>query len=128
MGFHHLGVATEDLEATAALYREAFGLEQVHAETLEAVRVAFLDLGDGYVELLEPVEPDGPVATFLREQGAGIHHVALETTDVRAAIDRARAAGVTPIDEEPRDGAWGHQVAFVHPSDTGGVLLEFVQH
>lgn len=126
MKIHHIGVATDDIERLAELYREFLGLEVVHREDLEQLRVWFLDVGNGYFELLEPVEPSGPIASYLESHGTGLHHVALETDDIAGAIETARELGVTPIDEEPRPGAWGTEVAFVHPNDTGGVLFEFV--
>jgi methylmalonyl-CoA/ethylmalonyl-CoA epimerase len=89
--------------------------------------VRFLELDEGYFELLEPAE-DGAIARFLDRQGPGIHHVALRTDDLDAALDRARHVGVDLVDEEPRPGAWGHEVAFLHPKSTGGVLVEYVQH
>jgi methylmalonyl-CoA/ethylmalonyl-CoA epimerase len=99
-----------------------------HEETFDGMRVVFLDLGNGYFELLEPVGDDGAIARYLDRNGPGIHHLALATEDVEAALATARDHGVDLVDEEPRPGAWGHEVAFCHPRSTGGVLLEFVQH
>lgn len=127
MEFHHAGVATDDLDALAGRYGEILGLEVVHEETLPQLRVAFLDLGGGYLELLEPLEDGGPIADYLAGGPSAIHHLAVAVADIDAALERAVAAGVRPIDEVPRPGAWGHDVAFLHPSDTGGVLLELVQ-
>lgn len=125
MDFHHVGIATDDVEALAARYGELFGLSVAHEETLEQLRVVFLPLGDGYFELLEPLESSGPIADHL-DAATALHHLAVTVPDVQAAVDRAADAGVRPIDEAPRPGAWGHEVAFLHPADTGGVLLEFV--
>jgi methylmalonyl-CoA/ethylmalonyl-CoA epimerase len=129
MQFDHAGVATDDADALAALYEAGFNTPVAHEETFDGLRVLFLDLGDGYFELLEPLpDADGAIARHLDERGPGLHHIALATDDIRRALADARDAGVTLIDESPRPGAWGHEVAFCHPDSTGGVLVEFVQH
>ncbi|MFB6106050.1 MAG: methylmalonyl-CoA epimerase [Halobacteriaceae archaeon] len=126
MEFHHVGVATPDAAAVAERYESLFDLPVVHEEAVGDLSVVFLDAGAGYVELLEPSD-GGTVQRFLDREGPGLHHVAFETADAAAALDDARAAGVTPIDDEPRPGAWGHEVAFLHPGDLGGVLVELVE-
>ena len=129
MQFDHAGVATDDADSLAALYETVFDAPVAHEETFDGLRVVFLDLGTGYFELLEPLpEADGAIPRYLDRHGPGLHHVALATEDIEAALDGARAAGVDLIDESPRPGAWGHEVAFCHPSTTGGVLVEFVEH
>ena len=127
MEFDHLGVATDDAAALAGLYADLLGTPVAHEETFDGMDVVFLGLGEGYFELLEPHD-EGAIARYLDRHGPGMHHVALSTTDIDAALDRAREMGVDPIDEEPRPGAWGHSVAFLHPKSTGGVLVEFVEH
>lgn len=124
MDFHHVGITTDDVGALAQRYERLLGLEVVHEEELHQLKVAFLPLGGGYLELIEPLEADGPIARYLEQADTAIHHVAVAVPDVEAALQRADEVGVSAIDEEPRPGAWGHQVAFLHPSDTGGVLLE----
>jgi methylmalonyl-CoA/ethylmalonyl-CoA epimerase len=129
MRFDHAGVATDDATALAELYASAFDAPVAHEETFDGLSVTFLDLGNGYFELLEPLpESEGAIPRYLDRNGPGIHHVALTTDDIEAAIATAAAEGIEPIDEEPRSGAWGHEVAFLHPGTTGGVLVEFVQH
>ncbi|WP_396612783.1 methylmalonyl-CoA epimerase [Haloferax sp. S1W] len=127
MHFDHIGIATPDAAGLAALFEELFDAPVAHEETFDGMTVVFLELEDGYFELLEPHE-GGAISKFLDKQGAGIHHIALETDDIDAALQTARDAGVELIDEEPRPGAWGHDVAFLHPKSTGGVLVEFVSH
>ncbi|MXV62525.1 methylmalonyl-CoA epimerase [Natronorubrum sp. JWXQ-INN-674] len=127
MHFDHAGIATEDARALAELYSDLFGLEVVHEETFDGMRVVFLDCENGYFELLEPVEK-GTISRYLENNGAGIHHLALATEDIEGALETARNHDVRLIDEEPRPGAWGHTVAFLHPKDTGGILIEFVEH
>jgi methylmalonyl-CoA/ethylmalonyl-CoA epimerase len=129
MHFDHAGIATDDADALAGLYTAAFDAPVAHAETFDGMQVTFLDLGNGYFELLEPLpDSEGAIATHLERNGPGIHHLALATEDIAAALEAAVERGIDPIDEEPRDGAWGHQVAFLHPKSTGGVLLELVEH
>ena len=129
MEFDHAGIATDDAAALVDLYGGLFDAPVAHEETFGELSVTFLDIGNGYFELLEPVpDADGPVAEYLERNGPGIHHIALETGDIEAALDVAREADVALIDEEPRQGAWGHDVAFLHPSATGGVLVEYVEH
>ena len=126
MHVHHVGIATDDLDALTGLYSDLLGMSTVHEETFEGMNIAFLDAGNGYLELLEPTE-GGPIADYLDDRGPGIHHLAFETDDATAALNRARELGITLVDEEPRPGAWDHDVAFLHPRDTGGVLVEFVE-
>ena len=127
MRFDHTGVATKDAESLAFRYEDLFGCSIAHEERFGDLKVIFLGLENGYFELLEPRE-EGTVAEYLENHGPGIHHVALATDDIEAALDDAVDAGVDLVDEEPRPGAWGHEVAFLHPESTGGVLVEFVEH
>jgi methylmalonyl-CoA/ethylmalonyl-CoA epimerase len=129
MHVDHLGVATADAAGLADLYTELFDAPVAHEEEFDGLRVVFLELdGDGYFELLEPVDDGTTIGRHLDNQGGGIHHVALATEDIEAALQTAREVGVELIDEEPRAGAWGHDVAFLHPKSTGGALVEFVEH
>jgi methylmalonyl-CoA/ethylmalonyl-CoA epimerase len=127
MRFEHAGIATADADGLAALYTDLFGCELVHSEEFDGMEISFLDLGNGYLELIEPLD-GGPIADYLDDHGPGIHHVALGTEDIEGALETAREHGVGLIDERPRPGAWGHEVAFLHPEDTGGILIEFVGH
>jgi methylmalonyl-CoA/ethylmalonyl-CoA epimerase len=129
MEFDHAGVATDDLDGLADLYDGLLDAPVVHEEQFEDLRVAFLDVGGGYLELLEPLpDAEGALPRYLDREGPGIHHLAFRTGDVGAALDLARDLDLDVIDEEPRPGAWGHDVAFLHPDSTGGVLVEFVEH
>ncbi|TYL38764.1 methylmalonyl-CoA epimerase [Natronococcus pandeyae] len=127
MHFDHAGIATDDARSLAELYADLFGLEIAHEEEFDGMRVVFLDCDNGYFELLEPLE-DGTISRYLENDGPGIHHLALATDDIEAALETVREHGVELVDEEPRPGAWGHTVAFLHPRDTGGILIEFVEH
>jgi methylmalonyl-CoA/ethylmalonyl-CoA epimerase len=127
MRFDHAGVATEDAESLAFRYEDLFDCAIAHEERFGDLRVLFLGLENGYFELLEPRE-EGTISRFLENHGPGLHHIALETDDIEAALENAAEVGVELIDEDPRPGAWGHDVAFLHPDSTGGVLVEFVEH
>jgi methylmalonyl-CoA/ethylmalonyl-CoA epimerase len=127
MRFDHAGIAAEDGQELAELFRRLTGSTVAHEETFDGMEIAFLDVGDGYFEIIEPVE-SGPIQRHLDREGPGLHHLAVETDDIEAALETAREADIRRIDDDPRPGAWGHRVAFLHPRDTGGVLLEFVEH
>ena len=128
MRFDHVGVATRDATALADLFGGLLDAPVAHEETFDGMRIVFLELdGGGYFELLEP-DAGGTIADYLDREGPGVHHVALAVDDLPAALDDARDLGIDLVDEEPRPGAWGHEVAFCHPRSTGGVLVEFVEH
>lgn len=127
MTLHHVGVATDDAAALTASYRTLFECGVAHEEEFRGMRVVFLDCGESYLELLEPLGEEGTIARYVERHGPGLHHLAVATPDIEAALERARAAGVELVDESPRPGAWGHRVAFLHPGSTGGVLFEFVE-
>ncbi len=124
MKLDHVAIAVRDLDAAVALWSEAFGLVCEHVEEVPAqkVRVAFLS-GPARIELIQAVDPDAGVARFLGERGAAMHHLAFAVEDLTAALG---ATALPKIDAEPRPGAEGHQVAFLHPRGTGGVLVELV--
>lgn len=125
----HVGVAVEDIDAALALYRDSLQMPLVHRETVaeQGVDAALLDVGDGHVELLEPLGPETAVGKFLARRGPGLHHVAYRVDDVEKTLSQLAAAGVRLIDERPRTGIRGSRVAFLHPASTGGVLTEIVQ-
>jgi len=125
----HVGVAVEDLDQAIALYRERFGMTEQHRETVEefGVEAVLLEVGEGHVELLEPLSEESAIGRFLARNGPGVHHVAYQTDDIDATLERVRRAGVEAIDEQPRTGIRGSRVAFLHPRSTGGVLTELVE-
>ena len=125
----HVGVAVEDLDQAIALYRERFGMTEQHRETVEefGVEAVLLEVGEGHVELLEPLSEESAIGRFLARNGPGVHHVAYQTDDIEATLERVRRAGVEAIDEQPRTGIRGSRVAFLHPRSTGGVLTELVE-
>ena len=127
-GIHHVGVAVADLEEAIATYERLFRARLERRDALEdqGVLAASLLVGESRVELLEPTGEDTPVGRFLAKRGPGMHHVALETDDVAAVLEDLVAAGAKLIDEAPRQGLFGLEVAFVHPDAVHGVLTEVV--
>lgn len=125
----HVGIAVASLEAAEDVYRAVLGEDPAGRERVdgEGVRVSFFGRGSGRVELLEPTDPDSPVARFLDRRGPGLHHVCLRVDDVEAAVGRATEAGVDVVPPGVRTGAGGHRVAFLHPGTTGGVLVELAE-
>jgi methylmalonyl-CoA/ethylmalonyl-CoA epimerase len=127
-GIHHLGVAVEDLDDALSTYALLFGAELEQRATMQdqGVEAAAVRVGSGRVELLEPLAEDTPVGRFLAKRGPGMHHVAYEVADVRAALDGLAQAGADLIDGQPRAGLFGLEVAFIHPDSVHGVLSEVV--
>lgn len=127
-GIHHVGIAVRDLEQGVALYRRLFGLEPGSVVELpqHGVRAVMLAAGSQHLELLQPLGPESSVARFLERRGEGLHHLALEVPDIRAALKALRESGVELIDQEPRQGLAG-LVAFIHPRWAHGVLTELVE-
>jgi methylmalonyl-CoA/ethylmalonyl-CoA epimerase len=127
-GIHHLGVAVADLDEAVRTYERFFGARLEHRERLlaDGVEAASLRVGTSRVELLAALDEDSPVGRFLARRGPGMHHVAYEVEDVRAALADLAAHGAELIDAKPRRGMFGLEVAFVHPDSVNGVLSEVV--
>jgi methylmalonyl-CoA epimerase len=127
-GIHHLGVAVDDLDSALSTYERLFGARLEHRETVpdQGVEAASLRIGSDRDELLASLGDDTPVGKFLAKRGPGMHHVAYEVDDVGEAIDELTTEGVELIDDSPRRGLFGLEVAFVHPDAVHGVLAEIV--
>ncbi len=125
----HLGVAVVSIDDALAFWRDGLGLELKQIEVVEdqGVRVAMLPIGDSRIELLEATGAETPVGKFIAKRGVGMHHLCVEVDDINAKLAELKARGVRLIDEQPRTGAGGALVAFVHPASTGGVLIELTQ-
>jgi methylmalonyl-CoA/ethylmalonyl-CoA epimerase len=126
---NHLGLATPGLDEAMARMERLFGLAADHVEDVpeQKVKTAFFPVGESRLEYLESTDPEGPVGKFLAKRGPGLHHVCFEVDDIDAAVRQLVAKGVRMIDAQPRAGAHGCRVAFIHPSETGGVLMELSQ-
>ena len=125
----HVGIAVADLPAALAFFRDALGLEVHGAEEIgsQRVRVTFAGVGGSSLEFLEATAPDSPIAKYVAKRGPGLHHITLRVDDIGAALAHLQSRGVKLVDEQPRPGAEGALVAFVHPSSTHGVLVELKQ-
>lgn len=125
----HVGIAVKDIGEALAFYRDALGLEIGEPEEVasQRVRAHFVRVGESALELLEATAPDSPIARYTDKRGPGVHHLTLRVDDIREAIARLKSRGVRLIDEEPRPGAEGALVAFIHPASAHGVLVELKQ-
>ncbi len=128
-GVDHVAIAVESLQKAQAFYEEVLGIPPEGIEEVpgQGVRVAFFQVGSLRIELLEPTGPESPVAKFLEKRGPGMHHLAFRVEDLEKELARLEAAGVRLIDRKPRPGARGSRIAFLHPKDSGGVLVELCQ-
>ncbi len=126
---NHVAIVVEDLEAALAFWRDALGLPLTHTEdnATEAVRIAFLPLGGGAIELLEPTSEDSGIARYLAKRGPGMHHLCFEVEDIEAAMDRLTEHGAEMLNPTPRLRDDGTRYAFVHPRSAGGVLVELYE-
>ena len=125
----HIGVAVNSIEASLKFFANTLGLKLEGQETVaeQKVTTAFLPVGDTEVELLQSTAPDGPIAGFIEKKGEGVQHVAFLVDNIEAALKELEAKGIRLIDKAPRMGAGGKKIAFVHPKDTFGVLVELCQ-
>ncbi len=122
----HIGIAVRSIEKTSELFSNILGLKVAGEEIVEEqkVKVAFLPLGDSELELLESTSPEGPIAKFIEKKGEGIQHIAFRVDNIEKALEKLKKEGVRLIDEKPRYGAGGAKMAFLHPKDTNGILIE----
>ena len=124
----HIGIAVDALDRILPLYRDLLGLSEAPLDDADGAHIAGFLAGDSLVELLEAQSPDSPIGKFVTSRGPGIHHICFAVDDLNATLDRCRRAGVRLIDEVPRMGAERKRIAFLHPSSTGGVLIELTEH
>ena len=128
-GLHHVGIAVSNLDEALKTYKSTLGLEPRFIKEVkdQKIRVASFKVGDSSIELFEPTDPTSTVASFLAKRGEGIHHVAFAVDDIRASLDAVQKAGGNVIDKEPRVGAEGQLIAFLHPKSTRGTLVELCE-
>ena len=128
-GIDHIGLAVADLEAAKRAYVQGLGLRLILEEEVPEQKVRLLKVaaGDGVLELLESTDPEGPVGKFLERKGPGVHHIALKVADLRETLQMLKERGIRLIDETPRIGAGGKSIAFIHPKETGGILIELTE-
>lgn len=123
----HIGVAVEDLSAAIPFYRDILGATPKALDDADGAAIVALTFGDIDIELLEPTSPEGPVAKFLAKRGPGIHHICFKVSSFDDALDHCRDLGYRLVEEQPRVGAHGRRIAFVHPKSTSGILLELTE-
>ena len=123
----HVGIAVRSIAEALPFYRDVLGMESVELAAMDGARISGLDAGGPLVELLERVDDASPIGKFVARRGPAIHHICFEVGDLDAALDRCRAAGIALLDDEPRIGAEGKRIAFLHPASTGGVLVELTE-
>lgn len=124
----HIGIAVRATDELLPFYRDVLGMPVVPLDDADGARIAGLAAGESLVELLEAERPESPIGRFMEKRGPGIHHVCFAVDDLDGTIERCRQAGLRLIDQEPRIGAEGKRIAFLHPSATGGVLVELSEH
>lgn len=124
----HIGLAVRALADTLPFYHEVLGLGEVPLADADGARIAGLAAGESLIELLEPDDPDSPIGKFVAKRGPGIHHICFSVDDLDATLERCRTAGIRLVDETPRLGAEGKRIAFLHPSATGGILVELSEY
>jgi len=125
----HIGIAVKSIKETSELLSNILGLKVASEEIVEEqkVKVAFLPLGDSELELLESTSPEGPIARFIEKKGEGIQHIAFRVNNIEEVLEKLKKEGVRLIDEKPRYGAGGAKIAFLHPKDTNGILVELCE-
>jgi methylmalonyl-CoA/ethylmalonyl-CoA epimerase len=123
----HIGIAVRELDRIVTFYRDVLGMAEVPLDDSDGARIVGLAAGESLVELLEPADPQSPIAKFVAKRGPGIHHVCFGVDDLDGTLARCRDAGIRLIDERPRVGADGKRIAFLHPASTEGVLVELTE-
>jgi methylmalonyl-CoA/ethylmalonyl-CoA epimerase len=129
LGVDHIGIAVKNLELAFAAYEKGFGLKLGGVELIpdRKLKIGFIDMGNTHVELIESTSPDTPIAKFIEKNGEGIHHYCLRVDNIEEALAHFKNIGYELIDKEPRVGAAGTKIAFIHPRSFGGVLIELKQ-
>ena len=129
LGIDHIGIAIKDMAEASRFYEEVLGIKREGEEVIpsQKVRVGFFPISETEIELLESTEPDGPVARFINARGEGIQHIAFKVKNIEEAIEELKSKGIKMIDQQPRPGAGGAKIAFIHPKETNGVLIELCE-
>jgi methylmalonyl-CoA/ethylmalonyl-CoA epimerase len=125
----HIGIAVKEIEKAGTFYKDVLGLKIHGIEEIaeQKVKVAFFPISDSEIELLESTQSDGPVAKYISAKGEGVQHIAFRVENIDQAMEELREKGVRMIDEKPRNGAGGAKIAFIHPKETNGVLIEICE-
>ncbi|PIV23070.1 MAG: methylmalonyl-CoA epimerase [Deltaproteobacteria bacterium CG03_land_8_20_14_0_80_45_14] len=124
----HIGIAVKDVESAIVYFEERFGFDTDYQVKLRGFHAAFLPTRETPIELIQDLSPDGVIAKFIEKRGEGVHHIAFEVEDIQSALETFRSQGIRTLDEKPREGAHESLVAFLHPKDTYGILIELVEY
>ena len=126
----HIGIAVKNIDEALPFYRDVLkmNVEAIEVVDSEKVKVAFLQVGETHIELLEPIDDTSPIQGFINKRGEGIHHIALEVDNIEKRLEDMRENGIKLINEEPKDGAGNAKIAFLHPKSTNGVLYELCEY
>lgn len=129
MKLAHIGIAVKNIQERLEIWQNILGIKLLGIEDVpeQKVRVAILELGDTHIELLEPLDNTSTVFKFIEKKGEGLHHISIEVDDIELMLKKLKGSGIKLIDEKPRKGARGTKIAFIHPSSTGGVLIELTE-
>jgi methylmalonyl-CoA epimerase len=129
MKLHHIGIAVKNIEKKLPIWRDVLGLKLHGIQEVpdQKVKVAALEVGGIHIELIEPTDADSPIYKFIEKRGEGLHHLCFDVKNIEEVLSAMKKNGVTLIDEVPRKGAMNSKIAFVHPKDMGGVLIELCQ-
>lgn len=129
MKLAHIGIAVKNIQERLGIWQNILGIKLLGIENVpeQKVRAAMLELGDTHIELLEPLDNESTVFKFIEKRGEGLHHISIEVDDIELMLKKLKGSGIKLIDEKPRKGARGTKIAFIHPSSTGGVLIELIE-
>ena len=129
-GLSHIGIAVKDIYSTLPIFERLLGLEleEIKESQQHKIKAALFKAGDTKIELLEPLNNDSPISKFLNKRGQGIHHIAFKVDNIEKMLEQLKVKGVALIDEKPRIGIEGKKIAFLHPKNTGNVLIELCEH
>ncbi len=129
LNLDHVGIAVHNLDHALGEYRTKYGITPLYRETVasQGVEEAMLPLGGSFIQLLQPLGPDTPVGRFLARNGEGVHHLAMAVADIEVALEHLKSQGARLVDSKPRQGGGGNRIAFVHPRDLAGTLIELVE-
>ena len=130
MEIDHIAIAVSSMDDALATFERLYGITAEHTEDIASDKVseAMLKVGNTYLQLLQPSDPESTVAKFIEKRGQGLHHIAIRVDDLESTLAHLKNEGAELLDEEPRIGGGGHRVAFVHPKTTNGILIELVEH
>lgn len=124
----HIGIAVRDLAETAAFLEEVFDLQPAKVVEQQTMKFAFIPVGEGEIELVEPTDPEHPISEFIEKKGEGIHHISLQVEEIEKTLEKLKERGIKLLDEKPRIGAHGVKIAFIDPESAKGIMIELCEN